>query len=108
MTSFAIVGYNHRTYRSGGVVAVVGGQAAAEKLLQEFERSLDEKDRHAGWRYFLEETDLAAGTEADKATRFRQARLDRRRKNTLCESGRKTTRARGQRKRPLGQRGVSE
>jgi hypothetical protein len=59
------------------VVAVVGGQTAAEKLLQEFERSLDEKDRHAGWRYFLEETNLAAGTEADKATRIRQARLDR-------------------------------
>ena len=77
MTSFAIVRYNHRTYRSGGVVAVVKGQAAAQKLLVEFESSQGVENRHGGWCYFLEETDLAPGIEADKATRIRQARLDR-------------------------------
>jgi hypothetical protein len=77
MTSFAIVRYNHRTYHSGGVVAVVKGHAAAEKLLSDFDGSLGAQDRREGWRYFLEETDLAPGIEAEKATRIRQTRLDR-------------------------------
>jgi hypothetical protein len=77
MTSFAIVRYNHRTYHSGGVVAVVKGHAAAEKLLLDFDGSLGTQDRREGWRYFLEETDLAPGIEAEKATWIRQTRLDR-------------------------------
>ena len=77
MSSFAIVRYNHRTFQSGGVVAVVRGQAAAQKLLLAFQGSQGEENSHAGWRYFLEETDLAPGMEADKATKVRQARLDR-------------------------------
>jgi hypothetical protein len=77
MTSFAVVKYNHRTYASGGVMAVVKGPAAAEKLLREFQSGLGERDRHAGWSFFLEETDLIPVTEAEKATRIRQARLDR-------------------------------
>jgi len=77
MTSFAIVRYNRRTFQSGGVVAVVRGRAAAQKLLLAFEGNQGEEESHAGWSYFLEETDLAPGMEADKATRVRQARLDR-------------------------------
>jgi hypothetical protein len=77
MSSFAIVCYNHRTYRSGGVVAVVEGRTAAERTLLEFEDSLSEKDRHADWRFFVEATDVAAGTEADEATRIRQEQLDK-------------------------------
>jgi len=77
MTSFAIVRYNHRIFQPGGVVAVVSGQAAAQKLLLAFQGSQSENEAHAGWRYFLEETDLAPGMEAEKATKIRQARLDR-------------------------------
>ena len=33
---------------------------------------------HNGWRYFLEETDLAPGMNAGEATKLRQARLERR------------------------------
>lgn len=56
---------------------MVNGQDAAQKLLLAFESSQGEKERHAGWRYFLEETHLAPGMDADKATKIRQARLDR-------------------------------
>jgi len=77
MTSFAIVRYNHRTFESGGVVAVVRGEAAAQKLLLAFEGNQGEENSYAGWRYFIEETDLAPGMEPEKASRARQARLDR-------------------------------
>jgi hypothetical protein len=76
--SFAIVRFNSRTYESGGVVAVVKAHAAAEHLLRDYEFGQSEQDRHNGWRYFLEETDLAAGMDADEATKLRQARLERR------------------------------
>jgi hypothetical protein len=76
-SAFAIIRFNRRTYVSGGVVAVVSGRSAAEKRLLEFESGQTEEDRYAGWRYFLEESDLAPGTEPEKATRMRQARLDR-------------------------------
>lgn len=86
MSSFAIVRYNHRTYRSGGVVAVVKGQTAAEKMLLEFEHDLSEEERHAGWRFFIEATDVAAGTEADEATRIRQEQLDKEDSSTNSHS----------------------
>jgi hypothetical protein len=74
---FAIICFNRRTYVSGGVVAVVAGKAAAEKRLQEFSYGQSEEDRYAGWCYFLEESDLTPGIDAEQATRLRQARLDR-------------------------------
>ena len=37
-----------------------------------------EEDRYNGRRYFLEETDLAPGMNADEATKLRQVRLERR------------------------------
>ena len=77
-SSFAIVRFNSRTYESGGVVAVVKAHAAAEHLLRDYEFGQSDQDRHNGWRYFLEETDLLPGMDADEATKLRQARLERR------------------------------
>lgn len=76
-SAFAIIRFNRRTYVSGGVVAVVSGKTAAEQRLREFELGQSEEDRYAGWRYFLEESDLTPGLDAQEATRLRQARLDR-------------------------------
>jgi len=39
--------------------------------------------RYNGWRYFLEETDLAPGMNADEATKLRQVRLERRESGAL-------------------------
>jgi len=77
-SSFAIVRFNSRTYESGGVMAVVKAHAAAEHLLSDYEFGRSEQDRHNGWRYFLEKTDLVPGMNADEATTLRQARLERR------------------------------
>jgi hypothetical protein len=75
-SSFAVVRYNARTYDSGGVMAVIKGREAAEALLKQFERSQGSTDRDAGWRYFLEKTDLRAGMDPTEATKLRQARLE--------------------------------
>ena len=77
-SSFAIVRFNSRTYQSGGVMAVVKAHAAAEHLLSDYEFGQSEQDRRNGRRYFLEETDLVPGMNADEATKLRQARLERR------------------------------
>jgi hypothetical protein len=74
--SFAIVRFNEKTYVSGGVVAVVKGTESAQRTLNDFEWCHGQEDRSAGWRYFLEETDLQPGTDPAKATRLRQLRLD--------------------------------
>jgi hypothetical protein len=74
--SFAIVRFNEKTYVSGGVVAVVKGTESAQRTLNDFEWCQGQEDRSAGWRYFLEETDLQPGTDPAKATRLRQLRLD--------------------------------
>jgi hypothetical protein len=77
-SSFAIVRFNSRTYESGGVVAVIKGTNAAKGILKEFDSDQSEQHRMAGWRYFLEKTDLQPGMDPEKATRLRQARFDRR------------------------------
>ena len=59
--SFAVIRYNLRTYESGGVMAVIKGRESAEVVLKQFEQSQTSDDRHIGWRYFLEKTDLKAG-----------------------------------------------
>jgi hypothetical protein len=82
-SSFAIVRFNSRTYESGGVMAVVKAHAAAEHLLRDYEFGQSDQDRHNGWRYFLEETDLLPGMDADEATKLRQARLERRESGIL-------------------------
>ena len=68
-TAFAIILHNVRTYRSGGVVAVVHGKRNAESTLKDFQEGQSPSDHHAGWRYFLEKSDMAAGTDPAEATR---------------------------------------
>src|SRR5438132_3917399 len=82
-SSFAIVRFNSRTYESGGVMAVVKAHTAAEHLLRDYEFGQSDQDRHNGWRYFLEETDLAPGMNADEATKLRQVRLEHRESGAL-------------------------
>ncbi|MFZ0796748.1 MAG: hypothetical protein WCA13_08170 [Terriglobales bacterium] len=75
-SSFAVVMFNERTYQSGGVVAVIKGDEAAQRTLNDFDWCQSDEDRRAGWRYFLKETDLPLGTDPEEATKVRQARLD--------------------------------
>ncbi|HZR57796.1 MAG TPA: hypothetical protein VFA74_13055 [Terriglobales bacterium] len=73
---FAIIRHNVRTYESGGVVAVIKGRTAAENILSQQEKGQGSEDRHAGWRYFLEKTDLRPGMDPTEATNLRQTRLE--------------------------------
>ena len=74
--SFAVIRYNLRTYESGGVMAVIRGRETAEAILKQFEQSQSSDDRHIGWRYFLEKTDLRPGMDPAEATNLRQTRLE--------------------------------
>jgi hypothetical protein len=74
--SFAVIRYNVRTYASGGVMAVIKGPSNAKMKIEHFEGGQSEEDRNAGWRYFLERTNLTPGMDPAKATKLRQARLD--------------------------------
>ncbi len=76
--SYALIRYNVRTYRSGGVLAIIAGQRKAEAALEQVEGHQSSADRHEGWRYFLEVTDLNAGMDAAEATERRQAALEMR------------------------------
>jgi len=84
--SYAIIRHNIRTYQSAGVLAVVRGKQSAASELKKFEDSQDSSDRHEGWRYFVEKTDLQAGTDPVEATQRRQAELERRESKALGES----------------------
>jgi hypothetical protein len=74
--SFAVVRFNERTYQSGGVVAIIKGVEAAKRTLANFDSCQSEENRRAGWRYFLEKTDLRPGMDPEKATKLRQVRFD--------------------------------
>jgi len=76
--SFAVIRYNLRTYESGGVMAVIKGKESAEVVLKQFEQSQTSEDRHIGWRYFMEKTDLRVGMDPAEATNLRQSRLEMR------------------------------
>lgn len=76
--SYAIIRYNIRTYRSDGVIAVIGGKENAELQLKKFEDSQDSSDRHEGWRYLIDAIDLKAGTDPAEANQHRQAELEER------------------------------
>jgi hypothetical protein len=84
--SYAIIRHNIRTYKSAGVLAVVRGKQSAESELKKFEDSQDSSDRHQGWRYFIEKTDLQAGSDPAEATQRRQAELERRESKALRET----------------------
>jgi hypothetical protein len=84
--SYAIIRHNIRTYQSAGVLAVVRGKQSAESELRKFEDSQDSSDRQAGWRYFIEKTNLRAGTDPAEATKRRQAELDVRESKAIRET----------------------
>jgi len=65
------------------VLAVVRGKQSAESELKNFEDFQDSSDRHEGWRYFIEKTELEAGTDPVEATRHRQAELEGRESKAL-------------------------
>ena len=75
-SSFAVIRFNERTYQSAGVVAVIKGIETAQRTLNDFDWCQSPEERRAGWRYFLEETDLRPGMDPEKATKLRQLRLD--------------------------------
>ena len=76
--SYAIIRHNIRTYESGGVVLVVKGRENAEIRVKHFETGQSSEDRHAGWRYFVEKSDLKAGMDPAEATNVRQMKLEMR------------------------------
>jgi hypothetical protein len=76
VSSFAVVRFNERTYQPGGVMGVVKGIEFAQRTLDNFAGCQSEESRRAGWRYFLEKTDLPPGTDPEKATTLRQVRAD--------------------------------
>jgi hypothetical protein len=57
-------------------MAVIKGTEAAERILNDFDCCQGDDNRRAGWRYFLEVTDLRSGMDPEKATKLRQVRLD--------------------------------
>ena len=61
---------------AGGVVLVVKGKENAEVRVKHFETGQSSEDRHAGWRYFVEKSDLKAGMDPAEATNLRQMKLE--------------------------------
>jgi hypothetical protein len=64
---------------------VIKGRHSAESELKKLEDSQESSDRHEGWRYFIEKTDLRAGTDPTEATEHRQAELEARESKALAE-----------------------
>jgi hypothetical protein len=74
--SYAVIRHNVRTYESGGVVEVVKGRQNAEATMKQFEGSQTSEERQLGWRFFLEKSELTAGTSPEEATHLRQMELE--------------------------------
>ena len=68
------------------MVAVVSGRHNAESELKKLEDFQDSADRHEGWRYLIDKTELKAGTDPAEATRHRQAELEARESKALKET----------------------
>lgn len=83
---YAIIRHNVRTYESAGVVQVIKGKQNAETSVKRLEQGESSEARHAGWRYFLEKTEIKPGTEPAEATHMRQQELELRESNALEES----------------------
>ena len=60
------------------MVQVVRGKNSAETTVKQYEDSQSSEDRHAGWRFFPEKTEIKPGTNAVEATHRRQAELETR------------------------------
>ena len=84
--SYVIIRYNIRTYRSAGVVEVVKGKQVAESTVQQLEVCQDSADRHEGWRYLIDKSDLRPGTNPAEATLLRQKELDTRESKAMQET----------------------
>ncbi len=82
---YALIRHNVRTYESGGVVEVISGKQNAEMLMRQFEQGQASTERHAGWRYFLEVTNIKAGTDPAEATATRQSALESRESKEMLE-----------------------
>lgn len=67
------------------MVAVVSGRHNAESELKKLEDFQDSSDRHEGWRYLIDRTELKAGTDPVEATRHRQAELEARESKAMKE-----------------------
>ena len=65
---------------------MVRGKQNAEAALRNFEESQSSSDRHEGWRYFLEKTELKAGTDPAQATHLRQTDLETRETKALQDA----------------------
>jgi hypothetical protein len=57
-------------------VLVVKGRENADLRVKHFETGQSPEDRHAGWRYFVEKSDLKAGMDPAEATNLRQMKLE--------------------------------
>ncbi len=84
--SYAIIRHNIRTYESAGIVEVIKGKQNAQTTVRNLEEGQSSEDRHEGWRYFFEQSDLKAGTDPAEATHLRQANLEIRESKALRET----------------------
>jgi hypothetical protein len=75
-----------RTYISGGVVEIVRGQDTAAASIRRLEQEQSSEDRHEGWRYFLEETELQPGMDPQQATRQRWTDFEAREAKAMSQS----------------------
>ena len=85
-SSYVIMRYNIRTYRSAGVVEVVKGKQLAESTLQKLEACQDSSDHFEGWRYLIDKSDLKPGTDPAEATLLRQKELEIRELKAMNET----------------------
>jgi hypothetical protein len=61
--------------------------------VKELEVSQDSSDRHEGWRYFIEKTELKVGSDPAEATLRRQAQLEVRESKALSTDVNETDRS---------------
>ena len=64
-------------------MGVVKGRLNAEATMRQFEVGQSSEDRQIGWRYFLEKSELMAGTDPQEATHLRQMELEVRESEAL-------------------------
>ena len=64
---------------------MIRGKQNAESELKNFEASQGSSQRHEGWRYFIEKTDLKAGIDPAEATLQRQSQLEVRESKAMQE-----------------------
>jgi hypothetical protein len=68
------------------VVQVIQGKLNAELSVKHLDAGESSEDRHAGWRYFLEKTEIKPGTDPAEATQLRQQELETRESDALRDA----------------------